>query len=235
MSAVTFPPLMQGAAVPDGADPFVTACSQARSGCDAGSVFYALGHDVLRAAIVFTPDVALQQAVVMLPLCAVGFQNALGALGPPELAVHLGWDGRVRVNGANCGDLQMAASGHAPDVVPDWLVLGLQLQLWPESHETGLTPDKTALYAEGCADISANILLESWSRHTLSLINRWEDDGTAALHKEWSGLAHNMGETVVQFDQTGTFLGVDEDFGMVLRDDAGTHLIPLTRLLKEDI
>jgi len=29
-------------------------------------------------------------------------------------------------------------------------------------------------------------------------------------------------------------LGVDEDFGMLLRDDTTTHLVPLTRLLETD-
>ncbi|MEP4194704.1 MAG: DUF4444 domain-containing protein [Aliishimia sp.] len=235
MNTVTFPPLMQGEAVPAGMDAFAKACIQARLGCDAGTVFYDLGANSMDAAIVFTPDVTLAEAVTMMPLCAIGLQNAIGALGPPEVAVHLGWDGAIRINGARCGHIHMAASDLGATDVPNWLVIGWHLSLWPDSEETGLTPDQTALYAEGCADIAANTLLESWARHTLSQINRWETEGSGPLHKDWRGLAHGMGEDVIQFGQTGTFLGVDEHFGMLMRDAQDTHLIPLTRLLREDV
>ena len=79
-----FPPLLTGA---QAEDPFAQACAEARQGCDAGLVLYNLGPSVLQAAIVFAPEVPLAQAMAMLPLCAVGFQNALGALAPPEVAV----------------------------------------------------------------------------------------------------------------------------------------------------
>jgi hypothetical protein len=41
-----------------------------------------------------------------------------------------------------------------------------------------------------------------------------------------------MGKQVAQGDLTGTWLGVDEDFGMLLRDADTTHLIPLTTVLE---
>lgn len=235
MTDVTFPPLMHGNAVPPGVDPFAKACAQARLGCDSGLVLYRLDADVLRAALVFAPDVALKDAVAMLPLCGVGFQNALGALAPPEVAVHLEWSGQIRVNGARCGHLQMAASDSAnPEEVPNWLVVGLEIPLWPQSEDTGHTPDETALYAEGCADVDAVMLLESWTRHTLAHINRWTEEGAGPLHKDWRGLAHGMGEPIDIRGHSGTFLGVDERFGMLLRDAETTTLIPLTDVLEDD-
>ena len=42
-----------------------------------------------------------------------------------------------------------------------------------------------------------------------------------------------MGEVITQNGLTGTFLGTDEGFGMLLRDDETTHLIPLTTLLED--
>ena len=58
-------------------------------GCDAGLVVHNISPDTLRAAIVFAPEVTLEEAIVMLPTCGIGFQNALGALAPPAVAVHL--------------------------------------------------------------------------------------------------------------------------------------------------
>lgn len=233
MSTVMFPPLMSGHQVTGDEDPFLTACMKATTGCDAGLIVYNLGHDTLRAALVFAPEVPLADAMTMLPVCAVGFQNALGALAPPEVAVHLEWAGGLRVNGAKCGRMRVAASESAPQDTPDWLIVGFELPLWPASDEMGHVPDQTALYAEGCADVEAPALLESWARHTLNWIARWENEGSAPLHAEWRGLAHGMGEDTVQNDLTGTFLGVDEQFGMLLRDDKTTHLIPLSTLLED--
>ncbi|MGH1412545.1 MAG: DUF4444 domain-containing protein [Pelagimonas sp.] len=225
-----FPPLLSGEACDS--DAFETACQRAIMGCDAGLICYHLGNSTLEAALVFAPEVPLRKAMAMLPLCGIGFQNALGALAPPEVAVHLEWAGGIQVNGASCGAFRTMASDDAPDAIPEWLVVGFTLPLWPQSDTPGDHPDQTALYSEGCADVQAPALLEAWSRHTLNWISRWEEEGTRPLHAEWRGLAHGVGEDAAQDGHTGTFLGVDEDFGMLLRDDADTHLIPLTRLLE---
>ncbi len=233
MMEPTFPPLMQGQPVKAGTCPFASARAQAAQGCDAGTVIYRLDPDRLRAATVFAPEVPLAQAMVMLPLCGVGLQNALGALAPPEVAVHLDWEGHIRVNGARCGILRVAASTHDPQAEPDWLVIGLDLAFWPEDDDTGRNPDVTSLHAEGCGEVDAVALLESWARHTLTHINRWSTDGVAPLHRDWCGLAWGLGETVSIRGETGTFLGIDEAFGLLLRQGEETRLVPLTRLLED--
>ncbi|WP_095587859.1 biotin/lipoate--protein ligase family protein [Actibacterium ureilyticum] len=229
---LTLPPLMWGEAAPG--DAVEHACMRAIMGCDAGLVTHSIRADRVQGALVFAPEVPLAQAMAMLPVCGVGLQNALGALAPPEVAVHLGWDGGIRVNGAACGRFRVLAAGTDPAAVPDWLVVGFTLPLLPASADTGATPDQTALYAEGCADVAPDTLIEAWARHSLHWIARWEQDGPRALHAEWRGLVHGIGDAVARDGFSGTFMGVDEDFGMLLRDDAGeTHLIALTTLLED--
>ena len=232
MNTPSFPPLFSGLAVEGQVDPFDKACAEAARGCDAGLVVHDLGANLLRAALVFAPDVELVDAMAMLPLCGVGFQNALGALGPPEVAVHLEWAGGLRINGASCGTLRVAASSSNPRAEPDWMVIGLELPLWPETDAPGDIPEQTALYAEGCADVNAMELLESWVKHTLVGINTWTEDGVKALHKDWRGLSHGIGEDITMNEISGTFLGVDEQFGMLIRAADTTHLVPLTYLLE---
>lgn len=231
MSDLHFPPMMYGEETRS--DPLEHAQLRAMQGCDAGMIAHHLGSDALEAAIVFAPEVSLRKAMAMLPLCGIGFQNALGALAPPEVAVHLDWSGTLRINGARCGGLRASASDNDPDATPDWLIIALTLPLWPKSDDPGATPDETTLYAEGCADVQAPALLEAWARHTMGWIGRWEDEGTAPLHAEWQGLAQGLGEDTQYQSLNGTFLGVDEDFGMLLRTDDTTHLIPLTSLLED--
>lgn len=234
MSALHFPPLFYGQAVSAETDPFAKACADAQEGCDAGRVVYHLGYDVLRGAIIFAPEDPLADAMAILPVCGVGFQNALGALAPPEVAVHLDWNGAIRINGARAGRLRVESATHDPKAEPLWIVVGLELRLWPPSDDPGHAPDDTALFAEGCADVNAGALMEAWVRHTLVGINRWSDDGTGPVHQDWCALAHGIGAPVTMSGKSGTFLGVDERFGMLLRDEDTTHLIPLTRLLEDD-
>ncbi len=229
MTPLSLPPLFS-AHDAQGGDPFALAVAAATEGCDAGLVIHDLAADTLRAAIVFAPDVPLAQATAILPVCGVGFQNALGALAPPEVGVHLGWDGTIYVNGGICGALRMAASDTI-DGMADWLVIDLTLFLWPASDETGLTPDMTALYAEGCADVDAATLLEAWVRHTLVGINAWSDGGTKTLHREWIGLAHGLAGDITAAGQTGSYIGVDESMGLLLKVAGNTTLIPLTAIL----
>lgn len=227
-----FPPLMAGVAVVGADDPFETARAMAMRGCEGGTVVHNVQADRLRAAIVFAPEVTTEDAMAMLPLCGVGFQNAFGALAPPEVAVHLEWGGGIRVNGAYCGGLRVAAAG-AADQIPDWMIVGLEVPILRIGDDPGENPDVTALYDEGCAEVDPTHLLESWARHCLVWINRWSDEGNAPLHAAWSGLLYGTGETVTRAGRSGTFLGTDERFGMLIRDGETTDLVPMSTLLGE--
>lgn len=232
MSSPQFPPLFSGLNTEGNQAPMDVAIAQAIRGCEAGLVVYDLGANTLRAAIVFAPEVPLGKAMTMLSVCEIGFQNALGALAPPEVAVHFDWGGSIRINGAKSGYFTVAASDTSPNSTPDWMVIGLTLKLWPTEGDGGSNPDETALYAEGCVDVDASSLLESWTKHTLVWINRWLEDGTAPIHAEWHGLAHGQGEALEINGMSGTYLGVDEDFGLLLRTSDSTELLPLTTLLE---
>ena len=114
MTAPSFPPLMSGRAVTGATHPFDVARDLAAEGCDAGLIVHNVTANHLMAAIVLAPEVPLAEAMVMLPTCGVGFQNAFGALAPPEVAVQLEWSGGIRLNGASCGRLRVAAGGTEP-------------------------------------------------------------------------------------------------------------------------
>ena len=236
----TFPPLLKGLEVDIGDEPFEVAIDLADAGCDAGIVTYDITQEYLRAAIIFAPEVPLSEAMAMLIACGIGFANALGALGPPEVGVHLGWDGTIFVNGATCGKLSVASNVYDPEEEPDWLVVGLSVAMFPANDlEGGETPDETTLFQEGFDEVGQVHLLESWARHTLVWINRWTDDGPGPLHAEWSGMAYGLGggitTDVAGETVTGKFLGVDEDFGMLIKTNTGTVVKPLTELLYEEV
>lgn len=233
--ALSLPPLMRGEAV--GADPFAKAVAAAALGADPGLITHRLTEASLEAALVLAPETALEEAMAMVFALSLGFGDALGALAPPEVAVHFLWPGGFRVNGARCGTLRAAASHQDPTAEPDWLVLGLVVPFQiPAGRDPGLDPDATALWEEGCVEITPRALLESTARHTLVWINTWGEGGMAALHPHWRARAWGLGEAVTaplgDAAQSGTFLGIDERGGMLLRGTSETTLIPLSAMLE---
>lgn len=232
MSDLQFPPMFQGVALSGAADPFERALALALAGTDAGTVVYNFSGDTLKASLIFAPEVRLEEAAATLPVCGLGFQAALGALAPPEVAVHLEWDGTIRVNGAVCGRMRMKASTSNPEEIPDWLVLGLELNMTSSQENPGVDADTTYLSEEGCAEITAEHFLEAWVRHSLYWINRWLDEGLRPVHADWRGLVPTLGEPVEIDGRSGTFVGVDENFGMLLRTGDETTLIPLSSRLE---
>ena len=60
--------------------------------------------------------------------------------------------------------------------------------------------------------------------------SRWCKNGSQRV----AGLAHGIGEKQTYMKDQSVFMGVDDNFGMLLRDEDGTTSnIPLTTLLEE--
>ena len=210
-----FPPLLRGVAADD---PRSGAVAAARAGCDGGTIFWRAG-DALEVAVVFAPDVPLGRAAQMHPLCAVAMRDALGAVGPSELPVHLGWDGRILVNGGTAGRVTLIAEDGDPGAIPTWIVVHLVVHFLPSDATD------TALWQEGCGEVAPDALLESWARHLMHGLAAWED-GPRTLHAERSAAAWE-----VEAKEAG-YVGLDEAFGRLRRVDDITRLDPLADLVE---
>lgn len=233
--APSFPPLMSGEATAE--DTFAGAIQRARQGTDAGLIVHRIRPDHLSAAIVLAPESPLAEAITVLLAVANGFADAFGSLAPSEVAVQFDWPGGIRINGARCGGLRMAASTTDPAEEPDWLVIALDMPFFAAADaEPGATPDHTTLWEEGCAEIAPLDLLEAWSRHMLVWINDWMDGDMPRVHEMWRGRAFALGQpvtlTIAGETLNGSFLGLDERGGMLLRIGTETRLLPLTLMLE---
>ncbi len=227
-----FPPLLRGEALRANLDPVTKAVSMAMRGIDPGLVVWSEDTTAARAALVLTPEEPLETAIGILFAAELGLADSLGALAPPEVAVHFIWPDRIKVNGALCGRMKVVASNNEPTSEPDWLVIGMEIPIMPiREAEPGDTPDQTALSEEGCGDITAPQLIENWARHTMVWISRFVDDGIAPLHTAWREKCDTVGEDV-ETPQKGTFMGLDENGGMLLKNNDGTTIIPLTSMLE---
>ena len=229
MSGIAFPPLLTGLAV--AGDPLEAALA-AMPEIDPGTVFYGVDEEVMRAAVVLAPETPLAQAISVSFAIALGLNDAVGALAPPEVALHYEWPGSFRVNGAECGRMYARASTEVPGDEPDWLVVGLEVPVvGGMSEEPGAVSDRTNLHAEGCGDITVPHLIEAWARHMMNWLHIYMTDGFAPLHEEWRSRAYKMGEAI-DAPVTGTFVGLDEWGGMILKEAGATRILPLTVLLE---
>lgn len=220
----TFPPLLSGHDIPGTEDAFATACARAAAGeLGAGDVVWS--RDVARVdmAIVLEPEVPLETAVQMLPLAMVAIGDCLGVLTPPQVGVSFTWPGDIRVNGGLAGHMKAAASGkREASSVPDWMVLGLWLRhrRGDKDPEPGEVPDITWLSEEGCAELSRTDIIESYSRHFLTWLNDWNEDGFRSIHGSWLFRAEERdGEISVEVGGK-TFAGAMQGL-----DDSGNLLV----------
>ena len=224
----TFPPLLTGEKVAKDVDPFIKAVSASMLGCDPGTVFYAEDSETLRAAITLAPELSLNESVSVIHALMLSLADSLGALGPPELAVHFVWPCQFKINAARCGDMRLKASTNNGDETPDWLVIGLTLPfVRPDTIEPGSDPSQTWLYEEGCVELTVPQVIESWSRHSLVWLNSFEDSGYQAIQDHWRAKCDSIGSDI-QYPSEGTFVGIDGQGSLLLKRDGLTsvhHLI----------
>jgi len=214
-----FPPLLNGIAVAPGTDTAGVAIAAVMAGdAGAGDVFWSQSEDRLNMAVVLEPDVPFSRAVQVRHVLAVAFGDAFGAISPPEIAVHYRWPGDILVNGAKAGAITLdVPAGLAADEVPKWMVLSLDVAITLDLsiENPGEMPDATTLHEEGAGEVTRTMLIDSVSRHFLTWIDGWMNEGFKGVHENWLGRAVGSDEDVTVSHAgatvSGRVTGMDED------------------------
>jgi biotin-(acetyl-CoA carboxylase) ligase len=231
----TFPPLLNGHDVAGTESAFKVACDKASSGeLGAGDVVWSRHASRIDLAIILEPEVPLETAVQMLPLSMVAMGDCLGVLTPPQVGVTFSWPRDIRVNGALAGYIKAAAGGKRDSSrVPGWLVIGLWMRHRREDNEPepGRVPEQTWLSEEGCEDLTRTEIIESFSRHFLTWLNDWNEDGFKAVHASWMFRAHDN-EEEISFQLggrkvEGEMQGLDDNGNLLYRKKGKTQAVML--------
>jgi BirA family biotin operon repressor/biotin-[acetyl-CoA-carboxylase] ligase len=176
-------------------DPFDTAIAAAQSGAEDGLLLWQDRDDRLNAALVLRPFDPLPAALTLSYVGLLGLLDGFAALAPPETPASLTWPDRLLVNDATVGGIRIAhgplVEKHGMQNVPDWLVLGLAVQMHGDKDDQapGRELEYTTLFEEGCGEVTPRLLIESFSRHFLGWLDRWQEQGfepvrrTAELHQ----------------------------------------------------
>ena len=107
----------------------------------------------------------------------------------------------------------------------------------PDAPEPGHDLKRTTLHDEGCGEITALDLLESFSRHFLHWVDRWQDDGFRPLRDAYLSRATGFGTpialTLLDGDRyEGTFMGLTDTGGLLLVHGGATRSVALSRALR---
>lgn len=232
-----FPPLMTGHRLDGDADPARSALAAVEAGkASAGDCHWSDNRHGFRIAVVLEPGIAASEALAMIPLAMVAAGDSLGALGPPNLAITFGWPDTLFANGGRFGKVSMHfPRGVGASDIADFAVLAISMDLrWGGaglSQEPGSEPGRTVLHEEGCGEMEAIQLIESWSRHFLAWIDTWEQDGFRPVHDAWYFRADNRdSQAAIEAGERrwdGTVSGLDEHGGLLLRGAGGMQLVSL--------
>ncbi len=193
----------------------------------AGDVLWSKRQDVADLAIVLEPEIPFENAVQMIPLTMVACGDCLGVVTPPQVGVSFHWPNAIKVNDGLVGHVRGISSTQTPGAVPDWLILGLSVRLRHnrKNFEPGDDPAITALSEEGCEDLTRSQFIESFTRHFLTWINQWNDDGFKPVHAAWLFRAGEMNEEAIietgENNIEGAFLGLDENGNLLAKNREG--------------
>lgn len=239
-----FPPLLSGYGVKAPLPAFDAACQGAASGTyGAADVVWARNTSRVEMALVLEPDVPRTASLQMVPLFELAVIEALGALMPPKTSVVLRWPAELLVNGGIAGRFRFAVAPCGDKEIPDWLVVGVEIQLAHTSSggEPGEAYERTTLAEEGAGDLTRSDFLEAIGAYTLTWINVWQDRGQAAFAESWVGrvegheaaaplrLVGGTGERVV-----ARVLGLDDEARLLVKVGEGdVRALAISAVLEE--
>ena len=219
------------------ADPLERARAMAKSGADPATILCADRDDVLDCALILQPDAALQVSRLVIYVGMLGLGDALGSVVPAGIDVTYRWPNRIDANMGAVGRLGLAVPAQTTaDAVPPWMVLHALVAISTrQSNGPGGVDFETTLAEEGAVEVTAPQLLESFSRHFLTWMGRWQDDGFAPVRAMWLHHATEHGEELRVpaggGQMQGKFREIDDDGALLLDDGGTTRRIPLDSVL----
>ncbi|NKE46476.1 hypothetical protein HB662_16965 [Roseomonas frigidaquae] len=202
----------------------------------AGTLAWVRSVARIEAAVVLEPELPLAAARPALFAAANALADALGAYGPAEVAITLGWPSTIHVNGGRIGRARLAwPHGAAEEAVPDWLVVGIEARLtFPAGWEPGHGLQQTALREEGWAeeDVSAAELTAAWARHLMAGLAEWQHPGPQGGFRRLADRYLSRMEAAPWMGEARR--GLDPATGaLVLEQDGTRRLHPLAAALME--
>lgn len=180
--ALDLPPPFRLVALREIGDAFAHACAHAPE-LGAGALVFVGRFDHAEFAVVLEPEETLVEARRSFYAGMTALADALSALAPPKTPIAIEWPDRLEVGRGLVGGGHLGWPQPVDEqAIPDWLVFGAVIRLASiSSGEAALHPQSTSLADEGFGDVAAKRLVESFARHLMVAIDRWEEGDFASI------------------------------------------------------
>ncbi len=182
----------------------------------------------LYLSLVLRPDCPLADAAQLGFVAALAMGDAIGSIAPPMLEVTYKWPNDVLVHERKVAGLLLESKSAAGGAL-EWLILGIGVNI--QSHPDDARFPATNLIFESVGpEVNDALLLEAFSRHFLTWVNRWTEDGFAPIRRAWLSHAHGVGEAIevrlAKDTLRGTFRDLDETGALILElPDASRRVV----------
>jgi biotin-(acetyl-CoA carboxylase) ligase len=186
--ALDLPPPFRLVALREAGDAFAHASAHAPE-LGAGTLVLVGRFDLAEFAVVLEPEEVLVSARCSFYAGMTALADALSSLAPPETPIAIEWPDRLNVGRGLVGGGRLGWPQPADEqAIPDWLVFGAVIRLvWMRSGEEALGAPSTSLGDEGFGELGAERLVESFARHLMVAIDRWQESDFAAIAQSYLG------------------------------------------------
>lgn len=176
--SLDLPPGFKAVGLRESGDAFAHACRIAAEE-GAGTLVWVRRFDVAEYAVILEPDTPLAESRKAFFLGMSATADAIASLCPPERSVTFAFPDAIRFDGGLVGGGRIGwPKACAEEQVPDWLVFSATVRIaFAGMTEPGQAPTATALDEEGFEGIGPAMLIESFARFFLRLVDRYAHGG----------------------------------------------------------
>src|SRR4051812_44837081 len=174
----------------------------------AGTLVYVGRFDLAEFAVVLEPGEPLRAARHAFYAGMVALTDALRAYAPPNKPVTIDWPDVIRIDGGLIGGGRLGWPASAKeDEPPPWLVFGAMIRtVTMTDAEPGVHPLASALEQEGFGEAGAVQVTESFARHLMLAIDKWQVDGPETVAREYLGRLSRERQMSCRIDDSGDLL-----------------------------
>jgi biotin-(acetyl-CoA carboxylase) ligase len=183
---LTLPPVFNAVRLREVGDAFAHAQTiAAESG--AGTLVHVGRFDLAEFALVLEPEEPLRSARRVFYAGMIALIDALAAHAAPETAIGIEWPDAIYINYGLVGGARLAwPTRTGEEEIPQWMVFGAMVRMASTSGvEAGTNPSNTTLEEEGFGEVSADHLIESFSRHFMVAVDAWQESGFAVVMRDY--------------------------------------------------
>lgn len=213
-STLDLPPGFRAVSLRESGDAFAHACRTAAEE-GAGTLVWVRRFDVAEFAVILEPDAPLAEARKAFFMGMNATADAVAALCPPERSVTFAFPDTIRFDGGLVGGGRLGWPKRCgEDQVPDWLVFSASIRVaFSGLIEPGQAPNAAALEEEGFEGVGPSVLIESFARFFLRLVDVWQHQGYGSILADYAAR--------IDKDRAGDSLSLSPAGDLVIRPAVG--------------